>query len=48
MYAIEIASCSMIYLQSFMKTVTSIQAILRFGLSNLKGSNAGITNRRDL
>jgi hypothetical protein len=29
MYAIEIASCGMLYLSSFMKIVTGIQAVLK-------------------
>jgi hypothetical protein len=36
MYAVEMASCGMIYIRSFVKTDTSIQAILRFNLSNLR------------
>jgi hypothetical protein len=48
MYAVEMASCGMIYLPSFMKTATGIQAVLRFCLRNLKGSNAGIIDGRDL
>jgi hypothetical protein len=34
MYAVEMASCGMIY----------VQAILRFGLSNLNDYNVGITD----
>jgi hypothetical protein len=30
MYAIDMASCGMIYLPSFMKIGTGVQAILRF------------------
>jgi hypothetical protein len=48
MYAIEMATCNMMHLQSFMKIGTSIRAILRFCLRNLKGCNGGITNGRDL
>jgi hypothetical protein len=40
--AIEMASCGMIYIPSFMKT------IFRFCLSNLGGCNVGITDERDL
>jgi hypothetical protein len=36
------ASCVMIYLPSFMKSGTDIQAILRFCLRNLNGCNIGI------
>jgi hypothetical protein len=46
-YAIEIASCGMIYLISFTKIGTGIQAILRFCLRNLRGCNVGITDGRD-
>jgi hypothetical protein len=35
MYAVEMASCGMIYLPSFMKIAASVQAILRFCLRNL-------------
>jgi hypothetical protein len=48
MYAVEIASCGMIYLQSFMKIATGVQEILRFCLRNLKGCNVDITGGRDL
>jgi hypothetical protein len=43
MYAVEMASCGMIYITGFMKIGTGVQAILRFCLSNLKGCNVGIT-----
>jgi hypothetical protein len=46
MYAIEMASCSMIYLPSFMKICIGVQAILRFCLRNLRGCD-GITDGRD-
>jgi hypothetical protein len=48
MYAVEMASSGMIYLPSFMKIATGDQAILRFGLRNLKACNVGITDGRDL
>jgi hypothetical protein len=47
MYAVEMASCGMIYLPSFMKIGTGVQAILRFCLRNLKGCDVGITDGRD-
>jgi hypothetical protein len=47
-YTVEMASCGVIYLPSFMKIGTGIQAILRFCLSNLNACNVGITNRRNL
>jgi hypothetical protein len=43
-YAVEMTSCGMIYTPSFTKTGTSVQAIFRFGLRNLRGCNAGITD----
>jgi hypothetical protein len=47
-YAVEMASCCIIHVPSFMKTGTCVQAILRFCLRNLRGCNVGITDRRDL
>jgi uncharacterized protein YraI len=47
-YAIEMASCGMIYFPSIMKIATGLQATLRFCLRNLKGCNVGITDGRDL
>jgi hypothetical protein len=38
----------MIYILSFMKIDADLQAILRFGLRNLRGCNVGITEERDL
>jgi hypothetical protein len=46
--AFEMVSDGMTYIQSFMKICTSIQAILRFCFSNLKGCNVGITDARNL
>jgi hypothetical protein len=45
-YAVEMASCGMIYTYtaSFMKTGIGVQAILAFGLRNLKGCNTGIAD----
>jgi hypothetical protein len=48
LYAVETASCGMIYFQSFMKIDTGVQAILRFCLRNLRGCDVGITEGRDL
>jgi hypothetical protein len=42
------ASGGMIYIRSFMKIGIALQAILRFGLRNLRGCNVGITNGRDI
>jgi hypothetical protein len=47
-YAVEMASCGMIYIPSFMKIGGGIQAILRFGLCNLRCYGAGTTDGRDL
>jgi hypothetical protein len=44
MYTIEMASCGMIYIPSFVKIGTSIQAILRFCLRDLRGCNVGTTD----
>jgi hypothetical protein len=43
MYAIEMPSCGMLSLPSFMKIGTGVQAISRFRLSNLNGCNIDIT-----
>jgi hypothetical protein len=42
-YVVEMPSCGMIILQSFMKIGPGIQMILKFCLSNLNGCNVGIT-----
>jgi hypothetical protein len=47
MNVLEMASCGMIYLSSFMKIGTGVQAILRFCFGNLNGCNFGITDGRD-
>jgi hypothetical protein len=46
-YAVEMASCGMIYILSFMKIGTGVQAVLRFSLRNLRGCNVVITKGRD-
>jgi hypothetical protein len=46
--AVEMASCGMIYIPSFMKIGTDVQAILRFSLTNLRGCNVDITDGTDL
>jgi uncharacterized protein YraI len=48
MYAVEMASCGMAYIPSFMKIAIGVQAILRFCLRYLKGCNVDITDGRDL
>jgi hypothetical protein len=40
-------SGGMIHIPSFMTVGTGVQAILRFYLSNLRGSNVDITEGRD-
>jgi hypothetical protein len=37
----------MIYVPSFMKIGTGVQAILRFGLRNFRGCNVGFTDGRE-
>jgi hypothetical protein len=48
MYTIEMASCGLINLPTFIKIVTGVQEILRFWLRNVRGCNVGITDGRDL
>jgi hypothetical protein len=48
MYAVEMASCGMIYLPNFMKFGTGVQAVLRFCPSSLNSCNVDITNGRDI
>jgi uncharacterized protein YraI len=48
MYAVEMASCGMISLPSFMKIAAGVQAILRFCLRNLRVCNVRITDGREL
>jgi hypothetical protein len=48
MYAIDMASCGVIYAPSFMKIDTGVQAILRFCLRNVRGCNVGITDGTEL
>jgi hypothetical protein len=47
-YAVEKASCGMIYLPSFMKIGTGVQVILKFCLRILRGCDVGISDGRDL
>jgi hypothetical protein len=37
-----------VYISTFMKIGTGVQAILRFSLRNLRGCNVGITDGRDI
>jgi hypothetical protein len=48
MYAVEMASGGMIYIPSFMKIDTGVQAIRNVFLSNFRGCNVGIADGRDL
>jgi hypothetical protein len=47
MYAVEVASCGMVYAPSFMKIGRGVQAILRFCLRSLRGCDVGISDGRD-
>jgi hypothetical protein len=47
MYAVEMASCGMIYIPGSLKIGTGVQAILRFFLK-FERLNVGITDERDL
>jgi hypothetical protein len=48
MYAVEIPSCGMMFLQSCLKIGEGVEGIFRFCLSSLKGCDAGISDGRDL
>jgi hypothetical protein len=43
-YAVEMASCGMINIPSFMKTSTGVQAILRFCFRIFRGCSVDITD----
>jgi hypothetical protein len=45
---IDIGSGGVKYISGFKKIGTGVEGILRFCLSNLKGCNVGITDKRDL
>ena len=47
-HAVEIASCGMIYMPSFMNNGTGTQGTLRLCLSNLRGPNVGIIDGSNL
>jgi hypothetical protein len=47
-HAVEMALSGVIYIPSFMKIGTGVQAILRLDLRNLRGYRVDITNGRDL
>jgi hypothetical protein len=46
--AVEMASCGMTHVPSFMKIFTGFQTILKFCLSNLNDRNISITDGSDL
>jgi hypothetical protein len=48
MYAVEMPSCGIIFLQSSPKIGKDVEGILRFCLSSLKGCDVGISDGRDL
>jgi uncharacterized protein YraI len=45
-YAVGMDSCGMIYVPSFVKIDTGVQAILRFCFRNFGGCNVGINDGR--
>jgi hypothetical protein len=45
---IEMASCGIIYIPSFVKIGTGVQVILSFYFINLKDCNVGITEGNEL
>jgi hypothetical protein len=47
MCTVEMASCGLIYIPSFMEIGTDVQAILRFSLSSLKVVNVRVIVGRD-
>jgi hypothetical protein len=47
-YAVELASCSVIYVPNFMKIGAGVQEILWLCLRNFRGCNVGITYERNL
>jgi hypothetical protein len=47
-YAVEMDSCGVTYIPSFMKTGKGIQAILTFYLRNFRGCKVGIIDGREL
>jgi hypothetical protein len=47
-YVVEVDSYGMVYLPSFIKTGTGVEAILTFYLRNFRRFNVGNAGRRDL
>jgi hypothetical protein len=48
MYAVEMASCGMIYFTSLMKIGRGVHGTFTFFIGNLKDCNVGITDVREL
>lgn len=48
MYSVEMTSCGMLHVLSFVKTAIGAQAILRFCFTYLRGCNVGIIDGGDL
>jgi hypothetical protein len=48
MYTVEMDSCGMIHIPSCTNIGAGVQERLKFCIINLRGSNVGITDRRDL
>jgi hypothetical protein len=48
MYHVQMASCGLIFLPSFMKIGKCFRAIIRFGLSNMNDCNVGIIEGKKL
>jgi hypothetical protein len=46
-YAVEMASDFTIYIPSFLKISTGVQALSRFSLNSWRGYSVGITDERD-
>jgi hypothetical protein len=44
--ATGLASCGVIHIPSFIQIGRGVQAIIRFGLTNLRGCNVGIADWR--
>jgi hypothetical protein len=47
-YGVEMISCGMMYIKSFIKIDAGVQATLMFNLRNLTGCNIGITDGKEL
>jgi hypothetical protein len=47
-FAVETGSGEIMHIPSSMKIGAGVQAVLRFGLRNLRGCNVGIADERDL